>query len=241
MFQMNSSMAFAIAVGIVLLAILLGCLLGSGNERKKASVPFILLMLAILGFVLWFAVSRPNVSFSPTSVFAKVVNTFSPTSSSQPQTASSSLDNIEHFPTISYAQIEQVLERANSPAKDYAKTIYQFGVQTGINPAVALAFFHHESGYGTQGAAVQTKSFGNIVCTPGWPRCIGRFRAYASWLDGIRDWYGLIQTEYIAKGLKTLPEIIHMYSPDGDGDNNEAAYVNEVRNDLAQWQKLGQA
>lgn len=160
---------------------------------------------------------------------------------SHPLAASSSLDDIKHAPTITVAHIQQVLERANSPAQAYAKDLYEFGVQTGINPAIALAFFHHESGYGTQGAAVQTKSFGNIVCTPGWSYCIGRFRAYPSWLEGIRDWYRLIQTEYVAQGLTTLPEIIHRYSPDGDGDNSESAYVSEVRNDLIQWQQEEQA
>src|SRR4051812_824723 len=49
-------------------------------------------------------------------------------------------------PTISVAQIEQVLASYNSPAVGHGQEIYDLGIKYGINPAISLAFFIHESG-----------------------------------------------------------------------------------------------
>lgn len=145
-------------------------------------------------------------------------------------------------PTITVAQIEQVLKDYNSPAVGHGQEIYDLGVRYGINPAIALAFFIHESGAGSNPAwaghkpdGSTTKNIGNIVCTSGY-QCYGRFRDYATWGEGIEDWYKLIKELYVGEWQrKTVEDIIPKYAPASD-NNDEHGYVNAVKQLVQSWQ-----
>src|SRR6266699_3103275 len=100
---------------------------------------------------------------------------------------SSSSWSIEGSPTVSVEQIERVLEWCSSPAAGSGQALYDGGVHYGIDPVFPLAFFLHESSCGNKGAARDTHSLGNIICTPGYA-CIGRFRKYDSWELSFDDW-----------------------------------------------------
>jgi hypothetical protein len=110
------------------------------------------------------------------------------------------------------------------------------GQQTGIDPLYALGFFDEESKYGVEGWAVQTHSLGNIRCTPGWPRCLDGYRAYASWTDGITDWFKVIHDVYLSQGRTTLAAILPVYAPQGDR-NDPNAYIHTVCQDVNQWRQ----
>jgi hypothetical protein len=148
---------------------------------------------------------------------------------SSPSTGSSVVGS----PSISAQQIDSILSRAGSPAVGTGQTFYNDSLTYGIDDSVALAFFHHESGYGTSGAAVDTHNMGNIVCTSGYD-CIGRFRAYPSWQAGIDDWYRLIKDVYISQGHTTVESIIPIYAPSSD-NNDCSAYVSAVETDVQNW------
>ncbi len=145
-------------------------------------------------------------------------------------------------PTITVAQIEAVLQEYNSPAQGHGQEIYDLGVKYGINPAICLAFFIHESGAGSNLAwagrkadGAYTHNIGNIICTDGW-RCYGRFRDYDSWSQGIDDWYKLIAELYIGEWQRTtVDDIIPKYAPAAD-NNDEAAYIQAVKNLVQSWQ-----
>ncbi len=145
-------------------------------------------------------------------------------------------------PTITVAQIEAVLKEYNSPAQGHGQEIYDLGVRYGINPAICLAFFIHESGAGSnlawagrKGDGSYTHNIGNIICTDGW-RCYGRFRDYDSWSQGIEDWYKLIQELYVGEWQRTTVEtIIPKYAPAAD-NNNENAYIQAVKDLVQKWQ-----
>jgi hypothetical protein len=146
-------------------------------------------------------------------------------------------------PTISPAQIEQVLASYNSPAVGHGQEIYDLGLKYGINPAISLAFFIHESGAGSNPAwagwkedGTSTKNVGNIICTPGY-RCHGRFRDYDTWGQGIEDWYKLISELYVQEwGRTTVEQIIPKYAPAAD-NNDENAYINVVKRLVEDWQR----
>ena len=61
-------------------------------------------------------------------------------------------------PTISAALITRVLEASHSPAMGKGQALYDLGVKYGIDPVYALAFFWHESRFGTTGEARVTYS-----------------------------------------------------------------------------------
>ncbi|GAC1364190.1 MAG: hypothetical protein NVSMB42_23960 [Herpetosiphon sp.] len=192
---------------------------------------------------IWAAMARarpPVVSNAP-----GLAGTFSPLGGQQAAAAAAAPKlglAVVHAPTIKPAQIDQVLQHYHSPAAGQGQVIYDLGVKYGIDPAISLAFFIHESGAGSNPAWAGLKSdgstthnIGNIVCTSGY-RCYGRFRDYGTWRDGIDDWYKLIKDLYVGEwGRTTVEEIIPKYAPAAD-NNNELAYINSVKNMVSGWQ-----
>lgn len=150
------------------------------------------------------------------------------------QNTQSADDNIVRSPSITVAQINHVLAAYSSPAQGKGQILYDLGVQYGIDPAFALAFFVHESDCGTRGVAVTTHNLGNIRATSGNPSFQG-FRLYSSWEEGFEDWYKLIRNLYVAQwGKTTVSAIIPTYAPSSD-HNNVSAYIHAVDSMVAYW------
>jgi hypothetical protein len=169
-------------------------------------------------------------------VGGKMYDQNSPQQSFQPPATGTGGSSVVGTPSLSAQQIDTILANAGSPAQGTGATFYSDGMQYGIDPAYALAFFKHESSFGTQGAATQTHSIGNIVCTSGYD-CIGRFRSYPSWQTGIDDWFRLIKNLYVDKwGATTVESIIPHYAPSSD-NNDESGYIASVETDVRNWRQ----
>ncbi|RLT24519.1 MAG: hypothetical protein DWI30_01205 [Chloroflexi bacterium] len=146
-------------------------------------------------------------------------------------------------PTITAQRIDEILRVHGSPATGTGQYWIDAGLEYGIDPVYALAFFMHESTLGTNPAwsgfkpdGSSTHNIGNITCA-GYPTCYGRFRDYPDWQTGIRDWFRLIAVEYIADwGLATVESIIPRYAPQED-NNDEPLYINSVKLFVAQWRQ----
>ncbi|HUS15682.1 MAG TPA: glucosaminidase domain-containing protein [Chloroflexia bacterium] len=144
--------------------------------------------------------------------------------------------NVQAPPSVSATTIDQVLASYNSPAAGSGALFYDFGLQYGIDPAYALAFYIHESSAGTKGVARFTHSIGNIRTTPGYKDYEG-YRSYDSYAAGIEDWYKLIKELYIEGwGLTTPKAIIARYAPWGD-NNNPDIYAATVKSLVDSWQE----
>lgn len=142
-------------------------------------------------------------------------------------------------PTLTASQIDVILAAYHSPAAGQGQTLYDLGVQYGIDPAYALAFFMHESTLGTQGEARATHSLGNLRCING-AECIdqdrGGYAAFASWHDGFHAWFVLITSDlYKGDGRTTVETIIPRYAPTADS-NNETAYISALVYCVQSWQ-----
>jgi len=148
-------------------------------------------------------------------------------------------------PTITVAFINEVLAAYHSPAAGKGQALYDYGVQYGIDPAFALAFFMHESTFGTAGEARITLALGNLRCIPNRP-CVNTegtacqtgqscYAKFYSWEDGFQGWYALIRNLYIADwGLVTIDQIIPKYAPAAD-HNDETAYINALKHSISTW------
>ncbi|MDQ6662733.1 MAG: glucosaminidase domain-containing protein, partial [Chloroflexota bacterium] len=142
--------------------------------------------------------------------------------------------NLQGQPTIQVDFINKVLEHYHSPAAGKGQALYNDGLKYGIDPAYALAFFMHESTFGTRGVAAVTHSLGNIRVSKGYQGYQG-YRAYRTWEEGFEDWYKLISQLYIGKwGLTTIDQIIPIYAP-GSDNNDEAAYIQSVKQAVDTW------
>jgi Mannosyl-glycoprotein endo-beta-N-acetylglucosaminidase len=152
----------------------------------------------------------------------------------QPPAQPSGSYNLAASPSTSVGQIESVLRKYGSPAVGKGPMLFDLGVKYGIDPAYALAFFVHESACGTRGVARFTNSLGNIRWTEGWENYEG-YRKYASWEQGIEDWYKLITELYIGEwGLRTVDDIIPVYAPAADR-NHPPSYIASVKFLVDSW------
>ncbi len=137
-------------------------------------------------------------------------------------------------PSISAEFINRVLALYDSPATGKGQALYDDGVKYGIDPVYALAFFMHESRFGTTGVATVTHSLGNIRATTGYAQYDG-YRMYRTWEEGFADWYRLIAKLYVAQlGLSTVDQIVPVYAP-GSDNNNVAAYIASVKQAVDTW------
>ena len=57
--------------------------------------------------------------------------------------------------------------------------------------------------------------------------------------DGFENWYSLISQQYVSKwGLSTVDQIIPVYAPAAD-HNNESAYIQSVKKAVDTWRSGG--
>lgn len=142
-------------------------------------------------------------------------------------------------PRISQAQFVRVLERFHSPCTPIAAECYNIVRSHGLDPAVALGFFAHESVFGTRGIAVETLSWGNVRTAFRPERAVGmyprNFAIFRNWQDSLTDWCERINQRYIdERGLDTVEKAIPVYAP-SDDDNNVRRYIEHVTELIGDW------
>jgi hypothetical protein len=138
-------------------------------------------------------------------------------------------------PSISASKVDQILCGAGSPACGTGQALYDLSKQYNIDVAVALAFFKHESAYGTLGMARATKSLGNITCEAGYA-CYQGFASFTSWVQGYQAWFILISGPlYVGAGLTTVSAILAKYDP--TSSDNNASYISDVAQSVSSYRQ----
>lgn len=139
--------------------------------------------------------------------------------------------------SLSVDFMNRVLAYYHSPAAGKAQALYDDGVKYGLDSAYALAFFMHESLFGTTGVARVTLSLSNMRCVPEY-RCLqenGGYAIFNTWEQGFEAWFKLIRNLYVGYwGRVTVDQIIPKYAPNSDG-NNEAAYIATLKRTIDTW------
>jgi Mannosyl-glycoprotein endo-beta-N-acetylglucosaminidase len=139
--------------------------------------------------------------------------------------------------SLSVSFMNQVLAYYHSPAAGKAQALYDDGVKYGLDSEYALAFFMHESSFGTTGVARVTLSLSNMRCVPQY-RCLNENGGYAifdNWEQSFEAWFKLIRNLYVGYwGRVTVDQIIPKYAPNSDG-NNEAGYIASLKHTIDTW------
>jgi len=146
-------------------------------------------------------------------------------------------------PSVSVTAIRAELRRVGSPllyttwadGKDAAQYMWDAGRVLGVDPALLLAFFLHESHYGTRGMARLTFSVGNIRPLSGQPELNG-YRFYRTWEDGVDDTYRLLR-RYAHRGAPDVASAVPVWAPSSD-NNNVAAYIASVQDAMRRFYLL---
>lgn len=142
-------------------------------------------------------------------------------------------------PRISQGTFVALLQRGNSPAAPVGAELYDIIAGYGLDPAVALAFFRHESSFCTAGRCARNdlKNWGmqrRPIRAERSAGLVDGFVRYNSWQDSVRDWCELILGRYIGRGLDTVEKAVPVYAPRSDG-NAPDSYVNVIRRIVASW------
>ena len=217
--------------------------------------PLVLLSLVALVSiaVIWMFLQSPNKTFISTHTGSGWTDTVGNAVSGllfkqEPESpiASANVAVGEHSvlgkPSIDAAAIDTILAKYGSPAAGTGQAWVTLGQHYGIDPAYAVAFFIHESSAGTNPGwagikpdGSSTHNVGNIICA-GYATCYNRFRDYASWDEGIADWYKLISHEYVGgRGAASVEQIIPIYAPSFENDVN--TYVQTVISLVHGWRQ----
>ncbi len=141
-------------------------------------------------------------------------------------------------PRISQANFSRILAATGSPAAPDGDELYTIIKGYGIDPAVALAFFQHESQYCTTGSCARAglRNWGMLRRAIKPERSTGSgegFTRYGTWHDGVRDWCELM-LGYVNRGQDTIEKAIPIYAPTADG-NVPTAYIGAIRRQVAAW------
>jgi hypothetical protein len=148
--------------------------------------------------------------------------------------AAASTFSVLSQPRLSPAFMNEVLAAYGSPAAGKGQALYDLGRQYGINSDIALAFFGHESTFGTRGEARSSRSLGNLRCLPQYP-CVDGYAWFPTWEEGFKAWYVLIRHLYVDTwGLTTIEQILPRYAPPSD-HNDDAAYLADLTLFLTTW------
>lgn len=148
-------------------------------------------------------------------------------------------------PRITLRGFRAILTRASSPAAGEAGPCYAAAVAAGVDPAVLLAVFRHESGYGTAGRARGNRSWGNVRGRSSgdpFPIDSGRFRIYPTWTAGAADAARLLAVyghDLIRPGTdtSTVHRFPFVWAPAADG-NAPRAYGLALAWSIAAWSQL---
>ena len=130
-------------------------------------------------------------------------------------------------PRIHRSTFTRILREAKSPAAPVAHEAWAAIVAHGVDPALALAVFQHESSYGKAGAAVSRRNWGNLRRSPKF-KDDGRFVVYPSWTAGAGDAARLLAIygrDQIRPGKRTSTArtFPFVWAPSADG-NRPARY-----------------
>ncbi|MEO7912260.1 MAG: glucosaminidase domain-containing protein [Roseiflexaceae bacterium] len=215
---------------------------------------FVLLLISLVCLaVIWMFLQSPKAFISTYNgsklgnAVSDAVSGFLSDQAAESHIASANVPAGEHSvlgdPSINAAAIDTILSAYGSPAVGTGQAWIKLGQQYGIDPAYAVAFFIHESSAGTNPGWAGMKSdgstthnVGNIICA-GYATCYNRFRDYASWDEGIADWYKLISHEYVdGRGAASIEQIIPIYAPSSD-NNDVPGYINVVVSMVEGWRQ----
>lgn len=139
-------------------------------------------------------------------------------------------------PRITKERFVQVLIAAQSPAAPHAACLYEIPIEYGLDPAVALAFFGHESSFGKKGKATQTINWGNLRKGQGNAlRNAQGWAWYNSWESSLRDWCILIRVKYVGSWNRpTVRKALELYAPSSD-NNKPSRYADAVVKMVEEW------
>ncbi|MBA2395602.1 MAG: glucosaminidase domain-containing protein [Ktedonobacteraceae bacterium] len=114
-------------------------------------------------------------------------------------------------PTLPAATVDSILASMGSPMVGTGAIVEQASRQTNIDDAFALAVWWTETNDGAAGVGLADRNPGSVRGSYGYPAAFDGYTIYSSYAAGIIDWFNLVRTRYVDRGLTSAYTICYPY------------------------------
>ena len=114
-------------------------------------------------------------------------------------------------PTLPAATVDSILANMGSPMVGTGAVIEQASRQTNIDDAFALAVWWTETNDGAAGVGIADRNPGSMRGSYGYPAAFDGYTIYASYSAGIIDWFNVVRSRYVDRGLTSAYTICYPY------------------------------
>lgn len=114
-------------------------------------------------------------------------------------------------PTLPAATVDSILANMGSPMVGTGAVIEQASRQTNIDDAFALAVWWTETNDGAAGVGFADRNPGSVRGSYGYPAAFDGYTIYSSYSAGIIDWFNVVRSRYVDRGLTSAYTICYPY------------------------------
>lgn len=129
-------------------------------------------------------------------------------------------------PTLPAETVDKIFARMGSPMVGTGKVVEQASRQANIDDAFALAVWWVETSDGAAGVGRADYNPGSVRGSAGYPAAFDGYTVYASYAEGITDWFSLLRSRYVDRGLTSVYTLSRPYVGTSSSDQWAAKVVN---------------
>ena len=114
-------------------------------------------------------------------------------------------------PTLPAETVDHILASMGSPMVGTGSVIEQAARDTNIDDAFALGVWYTETNDGAAGVGLGDRNPGSVKGGAGYPVAYDGYTIYPGYAAAVVDWFNLLKTRYISRGLTTVYSICYPY------------------------------
>lgn len=114
-------------------------------------------------------------------------------------------------PSLPAATVDSIFARLGSPMAGTGSVVEQASRTTNIDDAFALAVWWTETNDGEAGVGLADRNPGSVRGSYGYPSAYDGYTIYPSYADAIIDWFNVLKSRYISRGLTSVYSICYPY------------------------------
>ncbi len=135
-------------------------------------------------------------------------------------------------PTLPAATVEQILE--GSPMAGTGAVIEDAARQNNIDDAFALGVWWAETNFGAAGVGLGYHNPGGVRGSSAYAVGGGGYTVYPTYADAVYDWFSIVKSRYVNRGLTTVYGISGPYV----GTSSSGSWANKVYNLMSQYRGM---
>lgn len=151
----------------------------------------------------------------------------------QQQTHAAAIGNIIGPPTLPAATVDSIFARLGSPMVGTGQVVEQAAQQANIDDAFALGVWWTETNDGAAGVGFADRNPGSMRGSPNYPAAYDGYTVYPSYADGIIDWFNILRSRYVSRGLTSVYTLCYPYV----GTSSALLWANKVVNLMLRYQQ----